>query len=360
MNSIKSLLSAAQREQLTTADRLDFGSFKPYKPNNGVGQFIVELDARPLDALIEAAQYGSRLYELMTISRPADVLHYLHLTMIDVHEDVLSHVQGRIKFRTRFKNVTFENGISFTEFDSCFAWADDDTSSYERNWLTHRGGAYWNQKMHALLSLTKDVQHLVRKIDDFLIQHEIKLIDQGLHHRDALVQIDRIPLLKSKATSQTTLPAPLFETIAQLIKRDDVKSVSCPFTDFPLWRLLVEEQIRRAQASGLPPQKAFYLSSCDGGQMNLTGADSRRYPNEPHDWGGTVHVPYEGATGGDLFIEPDWHGFPWAITGEGGKFSRVSSSKPCRFLLSERNYANLECASRTQIGNWILYTDEQM
>lgn len=103
MNSIKSLLSAAQREQLTTADRLDFGSFKPYKPNNGVGQFIVELDARPLDALIETAQYGSRLYELMTISRPADVLHYLHLTMIDVHEDVLSHVQGRIKFRTRFK-----------------------------------------------------------------------------------------------------------------------------------------------------------------------------------------------------------------------------------------------------------------
>lgn len=360
MHSIKSLLSEEKRALLHAPDRLNIGRYRSLGSKREDHEFIVALDAQPLSTLFDAASDGSRLYELMTITRPADVLHYLHLTMLDVSEEVLSSVKGAIKFKTRFKEISFENGISFTEFDSCFYLRGDDTEPYEENWVTHRTGSYWHKKMHALLSLTKEIQQRVRQINDFLIQHEIKLVDLGLHHRDALTHIDRLPLSVNKAYSQTKLPSPLFEMIAQLIKRDDVKSVSCPFTDYPLWRLLVEEQIRRTQASGLPPKEAFYLSSCDGGQMNLTGADSRRYPNEPQDWGGTVHVPYEGATGGDLFIEPDWHRFPWALEGEGGKFSRVSASKPCRFLLSEKNYTNLECASRTQIGNWILYTDEQM
>lgn len=273
MRSIKPILSDEQCAQLTTPDRLDFGSFKPDNPDNDDGQFVVELDARPLAALFDSAHHGSRLYELMTISRPADVLHYLRLTIVDVHEDVLRNVQSKIKFRTRFKNVTFENGIPFTEFDSCFYWGGDDTKNYEKNWLMHRKGSYWHQKMHALLALTKEVQQHVRQLDDFLLQNEIKLIDQGLHHRDALTHIDRLPLLENKAYSKTKLPAPLFEIISQLIEREDVQSVSCPVTDYALWRLLVEEQIRRAKTTGLSPQDAFYLSSCDGGEMNLTGAD---------------------------------------------------------------------------------------
>jgi len=359
MLSTDTLLSTDHRTRMLNPDQIDIGTFRTCKSAESHGQFIVELDARPLVALFESAKYGSRLYELMTISDPADVLHYLYLTILDVHEDVLSYVQRTIKFRTKFKNIAFENGISFAEFDSCFSRSDDEASDYERNWLTHRHSDYWNKKTHALLALTEEVQQRIRQLDDFLLQHEITLIDQGLHHRDALTHLDRLSLLENKAYAETRLPAPLFEIISQLIKKEDVQSVSCPLTDYPLWRLLVGEQIRRTQTTGLFPQEAFYLSSSDGGKMNLTGADNRPYPNEPQDWGGTVHVPYEGATGADLFIKPAWHNFHKAEANEAGSLSRALFGKPCRYMLSNKDYGELGCATRLQVGDWVLYHDER-
>jgi hypothetical protein len=94
-------------------------------------------------------------------------------------------------------------------------------------------------------------------------------------------------------------PAVIFDVIVELIGRDDVRSVSCPFDDPAIWRALVARQVERARATGLPLQEAFALCGPDSGLNQVPFRD----------WGGKIHIPYEGACGGDLFILPSWHRF---------------------------------------------------
>jgi hypothetical protein len=144
----------------------------------------------------------------------------------------------------------------------------------------------------------------------------------------------------------TTLPEPLFRLIADLARRDDVCSVSCPFDDVALWRLLVTEQLRRAEDSGLELQRAFALCGPDSG---LDGV-----PFE--EWGGEVHIPYEGACGADLFILPSWHRFFADKLREGGKL-RWAVHKPCNRVIVRGEYGEIACATRAEIcDGWWLYT----
>lgn len=142
-----------------------------------------------------------------------------------------------------------------------------------------------------------------------------------------------------------TIPKPVFDTILELIQREDVHSVSCPFDDYALWRKLIEEQVRRAEATGKPLQKA----------LCLCGPDSD-LPNVPiDDWGGEVHIPYEGTCGADLFILPSWHRFVAEKVRDGGKL-RWAVGKACHHILLCDDHGELACATRRVIGDWTLYT----
>jgi hypothetical protein len=141
------------------------------------------------------------------------------------------------------------------------------------------------------------------------------------------------------------LPPELYPVILALIERDDVRSVSCPFDDVTLWRALVEKQIQHAQLTGLPLQKAYALCGPDSGLDNVPYQE----------WGGEIHVPYEGACGGDLFILPKWHRFFAEKVREGGKL-RWTVAKRCHHVLLRGDYGEIACATRQQFGDWTLYT----
>ncbi len=155
---------------------------------------------------------------------------------------------------------------------------------------------------------------------------------------------------------KTELPTSLFRAIESLIVRENVQSVSCPLTDYFLWRLLVGEQLKRAERTGMSPQAAFTLSGPDSGLRNV--------PYE--DWGGKVHIPYEGACGADLFVKPAWRRtFPEADA-RGGSLSDVlfgghfgecvETGDVCQYLLANEDLGHLRCAHRVDIGDgWILY-----
>jgi hypothetical protein len=145
----------------------------------------------------------------------------------------------------------------------------------------------------------------------------------------------------------TNLPGELYETIVALVKNGYVNSVSCPLNDYALWHFLVEEQMRRSLRSGKKPRDAFFLSGSDGG-INFV----------PEDCGGDVHIPYEGATGADLFIKPAWHNFQTDLAGKGGSLHQASYTKAYHYILTQEDYGELECAIRTQIGEWILYENK--
>lgn len=137
---------------------------------------------------------------------------------------------------------------------------------------------------------------------------------------------------------EEALPESLITLIGEFIKRDTVQSVSFPFNNAKVWRLLIDEQVRRAMQTGLALQQAFTLSGPDSG-LSIN----------PSEWGGEVHIPYEGCCDGDLFIAPTWRNFI-RETDSG----TLSSSY--HYLLLQRDLGELNCATRRIIGDgWVLY-----
>lgn len=134
------------------------------------------------------------------------------------------------------------------------------------------------------------------------------------------------------------LPDAVINTIGELIKRDNVQSVSFPFNNTKVWRLLVAEQLHRAEITGLPKEKAFALSGPDGGLSC-----------NPPEWGGDVHIPYEGCCMGDLFIAPGWRNLL-------RETNSATLSSSYHYLLVQRELGELDCSIRHKIGDgWFLY-----
>ena len=144
------------------------------------------------------------------------------------------------------------------------------------------------------------------------------------------------------------LPPAVVDLIQGLIKRPDVQSVSFPFTDETVWRLLVQEQVARAERTGLHRQHAFALSGPDGGL---------RF--DPADWGGYVHIPYEGMCQGDLFVKPSWRGGMLKLADGEGDLTAAMMGKRCHHVLLKGEFRDVDSATRTLIGGWTLYTSRK-
>jgi hypothetical protein len=161
----------------------------------------------------------------------------------------------------------------------------------------------------------------------------------------------------------------LRHAILDLAAHADIRSVSCPFDDFELWRGLLHEQVRRARITEMPPQEAFCLSGPDRGvpglsEMPMIGEDEAApaYPDprtdgyQPDMWGGEIHIPFEGACGGDLFILPDWRRVS-AL--EGRKLTLGAAGNPCNYLLTNRDLGEAGHATRVRMaGNWLYRSTE--
>lgn len=156
-------------------------------------------------------------------------------------------------------------------------------------------------------------------------------------------EVSALMWLTLATVEQSTFRASV--AILDLIQRDDVQSVSCPFDDFVIWRALVVKQLRRSEATGLPLQEAFAL--CGPNAVYWQGIE---------DWGGKVHIPMEGACGGDLFILPEWHNFFADKVREGGKLRWAVGGKRCHRVLLRGDHGEIGCATRKTYGDWTLYT----
>ena len=130
--------------------------------------------------------------------------------------------------------------------------------------------------------------------------------------------------------------------------------------------------MRRAKESGEEPQTELFLAGPDGGIPGITPprslddeedgrgppiADPRSGGLAPDQWGGEVHIPYEGACEADLFILPEWHRlFPEQMSRPGVTLSTLLGGKRCNYLLSHRDVGEFPCATRKPLAGWTLYT----
>ena len=342
------LLAEAESALLRSTESIHVGDYHTWK-NEGPRTFAIEWDARPLAVLAEDAARGRRVYEFMSIRRPGDILNYLWVNFAPAHEEVQKHVghfNHQVKKRLGMDDSPCE--LPFVDFDNCFApdYADD-TPPHIDVWLNLREGTYWTGKCSLLLKLVKDWQNRLRQREDFLLQRELRQIDDGTHPAEFLPSIIRTPVLEMLDCTDPALTPIVRQKIAELIERDDVRSVSCPYRDYDVWRMLVAEQLRRADTLGVPPRDAFTLSGPDGG-----GA-LRGIPYEA--WGGDVHIPYEGLCGGDLLVRPTWRKFRVAEGTKTGRLSTAAGVDCCYYVLTPEDFGELSIATHTAVGDWVLY-----
>lgn len=94
----------------------------------------------------------------------------------------------------------------------------------------------------------------------------------------------------------------LRQVILDLARQPDIHSLSCPFKNYDLWNALIEEQIWRSKATGLPYQEAFCLCAPDSGIDGMQQYDyvSEKWPFHTPPIGSDVHTSWEGVCGGDL------------------------------------------------------------
>lgn len=161
----------------------------------------------------------------------------------------------------------------------------------------------------------------------------------------------------------------LRQAILELARKPGIRSISCPFDDFALWKGLLQEQVRRSKAMNLSPQEALRLAGPDSGVPGIalgspitddddfpSGAGLTTTAPSLELWGGELHIPFEGASGGDLFILPEWHNaFPERLSRPGARLHWMVM-KPCNYLLTNRDLGEHECATRTLVADCFLYT----
>jgi len=196
-------------------------------------------------------------------------------------------------------------------------WSDDDIEAFKA-WVLEVPTQQWLRKAYtelaAAINKTSEPAAPVDYLDD-----------------------DR-PAAFNNGCAQEDLPDSVIKLIGELIKHDNVQSVSFPYNNSKVWRLLVAEQERRAQQTGKSLQEAFTLAGPDSG-----------FGFDPREWGGEVHIPYEGAFSADLFIAPQWR-----------KFFRETNSATLstsyHHLLVKQDLGELHCAIRRDIGDgWYIY-----
>lgn len=339
-------------EGLSAPRRIELGAYRD--SDRSERQFVIEIDALPLLILFKEAALGARVYELMSISRPGDVFHYVRVLPVDVPPRVSalfpgSQPVGRVE-NSIDASATF---LPFPIFDEALGWNVEDEEPEDSLWRHPRNTLEWREIADDLLASVRNVQELAAGASDALLRNEIDRIRSGKHPRHYDCTVERRCRIEQIFIEATFLPPVLLGAIVELIQRETVQSVSCPFGDYWLWRRLIEEQVKRAERMQLPPQKAFSLSGPDGG-LGIPYQD----------WGGAVHIPYEGACGADLFIKPDWRKLFPENDAEGGRLSSVvfpTGEIPplgyvCHYLLTAEDLGELRCATRVVLdGGWVLY-----
>lgn len=316
---------------------------------------VIDVDWEPLVDLASAADRGDRIYEFMTLSRPGDLLRYARVHLVDVGERTLARVQSRRRARRDYDPVQNGDCMPFLDFEWSYwgmgaAWqywgSDPDTQS----WNVLREQPIWRELLRTRHLVVQQLQERVRgRQDDFLLQHELGLMDRGEHRRDFWSKREQIPKTYARAEpSGTPVPPGLMEVLCALARHPGIRSMSLPFTDWTLWRLLVEVQVRRSLTEGCPPNDALHLG----------GAEADAWAEEAADWGGHIKGPHSPDLF-DVFVLPPWHGW-FSDRAVPAQSARAGTSvhgpgKAGRVLIVDRDLGEFATEDRIACEGWFVY-----
>ena len=315
--------------------------------------FVFDIDAQPLAVLAESAVLGHRLHEFMRIERPGDILRYWWVTVVDFGPEVVEHVRRRMTFieRHQFARDGALLALPFVTLDGCFwaqesQWIDPDIDDLSGGWVHHRQDQNPRpRELDEMLGIVHAAQARLRSSAAGLQQHELALIDTRTHACDWWARTVPIRYRSCVPVAESRIDPGLFELITSLARRKDVNRVSCPFDDRVLWRALVWEQVQRAKAQAVAPSAALFLAGPDSGMAGAVAEE----------WGGDIHIPYEGAHDADLFVRPDWHEFHRDRALAAGTVRVGLANKAHRYAIVEGDLGEFPRDERVRCGEWTLY-----
>lgn len=252
--------------------------------------FAVRLDAERLDDLIRSVSFGCRVYELLSIRRPGDIWMY-----VDVHPVALPpRVQQRWDQAFRFRRSK-DGPRPFEKVDPEFVLAGDDTEPEDSAWRNGWDRPATRQFVEGLFEEVKSATARLEPLDD-VMRHEMALIRNSRHVYDLW---PRLAIVEDnwrwyKPPNPPAHSAAFYDTLARLLGEPELQSVSYRGEgDYRTLREMCNEQRRRADANGSPPEQALRLNS-----LSNRSIDNRA-------WGSALLMYDEGIGWGDLWIEDE-------------------------------------------------------
>lgn len=368
-----SFLSQDERAALLAPRAVDPGPY--YDHHRGKHSLCLVVDAAPLVVLIEAVARHQALYEFMSIRRVGDLRHYVRVSVVPGDEVI--EEEWRRAFRYRVGNDE-PMEATVVEMDEHLPLEDDGAAPLPEAWNRSGTGPLLRAWLPELLALVREVQERVRASagQSRLRREELAKIDAGTHECDWWAWIPRKARWRGLAPEVSVVspelapdvPPAVTRAVLALVRGLELPAVASGYKAMELWTGLCALQMERVAATGRPPAEALALFSADGG-----------IPLRPEDWGGDVHVSWEGMCMATLVMKPGWRVFAPERAGEDGSLlmglrdggpyeaPRVRfanglecSIGRCLVLVVPDDYGELGCTWRFVVDDWFIYVEKTL
>lgn len=149
------------------------------------------------------------------------------------------------------------------------------------------------------------------------------------------------------------MPGALIQRLVELIEKLEILSVASGKGDMRWWQALCRLQLKRMHDTGKPAQEALQLSASSSGT-----------PLEPANWGGDIHISYEGMHILELTVLAGWRRIDSEAFLETGSLraglTRGFPPGPeCRVLVTQSDLGMLPGLEREQYSDWFIYSQAQ-
>ena len=318
---------------------IDFG---PVGDRFGKKPFRIRLDAGALDVLTGHARNAHRVYELFLIDRPGDLWEYVWVSVEEAPDSVLARIErAREQARPRSRHQSHpwpDACIPFTDLDSLFYWAWDDTSPEDEAWLEYRDSPTMLAYSRQLMAIVLEAQGSLTWVDD-LLRHVVTRIRSGTHPYRYLDRRVAIKKDRENSPNSRTFSSAFYEELQDLLRDPELTSVAYRGNgDYTLLKILATEQRRRSKLTGHLPEHALTLSALVNRKANTDA------------WDAEIRFFDEGLDHGDLYID-------------GGGLGGCSIKEliehyhqiPGRFVLSAKNEGLIDGFECESGDGWTLY-----
>lgn len=213
--------------------------------------FRVRLDASPLARLLEDAGRENRVYELLLISRPGDLLDYVGVIPEAVSpwlENRIVEVRECIQPLRDGQHPWPNDAIPLGGFDRILEWGSSswDEQPEVEQWRAESSEQAIRCYLDALFTEVRDLQETLKQTS-LLASPMIRAMERHQHPLDYLQRSQAIARCHPEGKHSALYSSGFYDKVRQLIGKESIQSVGVfgYLRDWETLRILATEQMRR-------------------------------------------------------------------------------------------------------------------